>query len=202
MKQKELQDLPLNSIIQHSKKSTLIVIDVETSGFSCEYNHILECAGLILSNLEIVDRFNFFVKPLNGYSVNESALKVQKRSLQEVMKYPKSTAGMKLFEDKILEYSKDTDLIFVGHNVNFDIRFMNAFCNIHNKTDVMKNFKYSICTQRLIKKLVDNNKIVPPSKVSLGFLCEHFNIKNECEHTAMSDAKATYDLFLTLLSHI
>ena len=37
-------------------------------------------------------------------------------------------------------------------------------------------------------------------KVSLKFLCEHFGVENKKAHTALSDARATFEIFVKLMN--
>lgn len=85
----------------------------------------------------------------------------------------------------------------VGHNVAFDFAFLErAFreTGIENPMHYHKLDTISIAYGKLAQSEPDLVKF------SLRELCEYFKIKNQNAHTALSDARATFELYEKLLS--
>jgi DNA polymerase III epsilon subunit-like protein len=91
--------------------------------------------------------------------------------------------------------SKIEGAILVGHNMPFDLSFLDA---AFSKTGLKNPLHYhrldtiSIAWAKLHRE-------VDLEHFSLRELCIRFGIKNENAHTALSDARATYELYKKLM---
>ena len=88
--------------------------------------------------------------------------------------------------------------IVVGQNVAFDWSFL---VNAAGKTKVPldRAVFYAKLDLGSIARGKFAGQAVVPAKYTLRGLCEHFGIKNEQAHTALSDAKATFEIYKRLL---
>ncbi|WP_435163584.1 3'-5' exonuclease [Candidatus Pelagibacter bacterium nBUS_25] len=97
-------------------------------------------------------------------------------------------------EDKILKFIKKS--VLVGHNIDFDIRFLKNNAkntNLANRMEVIQPIDTIHLTAGLFPDL---------KNYELTSLCEHFNIKagDQVRHSALGDCWLTARLFLFLLN--
>ena len=97
-------------------------------------------------------------------------------------------------EDKILKFIKKS--VLVGHNIDFDIKFLKNNAKNTNLANRMKVIQ-PIDTIHLTAGLFPDLK-----NYELTSLCEHFNIKadDQVRHSALGDCWLTARLFLFLLN--
>ena len=84
----------------------------------------------------------------------------------------------------------------VGHNVAFDAGFLEC---AFNKMEMQNTMHYHKLDTVSISwaKLHNDPKL---EHFSLREMCVRFDIKNEHAHTALSDARATFELYKKLMS--
>ena len=62
----------------------IIFIDTETGGVNPEKASLIQLSGIIRIDKKDVEKFNFYIKPFENSEVNEKALEVQGRTLDEL----------------------------------------------------------------------------------------------------------------------
>lgn len=180
------------------KKHNLAFIDLETTGLDPEKHEIIEI-GIIIARqkerdgrgplVEKVEEFEVKIKPEHIETADAEALRICGYNEADWL----FAVDLKQAMEKLAEKTKDA--IMVGHNVAFDWVFLEkAF----EKTDIEPQLHYhKIDTISLaLGKLYDNKDA---QKFSLRALCELLGIKNEKAHTALSDIRATFELYKKLL---
>lgn len=159
-----------------------VVIDIETTGLSPEYCEIIELAAIKINNNEIVDTFSSLVKPKEPIFDYIQILTGITNNM---------VASAPIINDILPSFIKFIgDEIIVGHNVIFDIKFIQKNC-----TNVLGcNFENDyVDTLRISKKLVKYCE-----NYRLETLIKHFNIEQSNFHRALADCHSTYKLFVNL----
>ena len=100
------------------KGAKYCVFDTETTGLSTRYDRIIEFAGVIVQDGQIIDRFSQYVNP--GMKIPEAASRVNHITDEMVADKPRLEDVM----PRILEFMGDS--ILVAHNATFDVGFINA----------------------------------------------------------------------------
>ena len=180
------------------RTENLAFIDAEMTGLDLERHEIIEI-GCVLARqierdnmgprVEIIEEFEFKIKPKHIETADPEALLVNGYDPANWI----SAVGLKKALEVLSE--KTQGAIMVGHNVAFDFAFLNkAFENsgVPNQMHYHKLDTISIAFGRLY----DKHDI---EKFSLRALCEYFGIENKNAHTALSDARATFELYKRLL---
>ena len=180
------------------REHKLAFIDLETTGLDPEKHEIIEI-GLVLAeqsvtpdgkiSLKVTDEFEVKVKPEHIGNANPEGLKICHYSEEGWA----SAADLKKSLEILSE--KTVGAIMVGHNVAFDYAFLeNSFSRtgVENKMHYHKLDTISIA----FAKLYGHQDV---EKLSLRALCEYLKIENKKAHTALSDARATYEIFEKLL---
>ena len=62
----------------------IIFIDTETGGVNAEKSALIQLSGIIEVDGTEKEKFNFYIKPFVNSEVNEKALEVQGRTLEEI----------------------------------------------------------------------------------------------------------------------
>lgn len=179
------------------KTHNLAFIDTETTGLDPDKHEILELACVLVRQvpqqgkgpkLEFIEEFEYKIIPERLQDADPGALRVNGYTKEAW----KDAIPLKEAMEKFAQRTRGA--AFVAHNVVFDIGFVEkAFerAGVRNLMHYQKidtiSFAYS--------KLFHDPRV---EKFSLKFLCEYFNIKNENAHTALSDARATFELFKKL----
>ena len=158
--------------------SDYTVIDIETTGLSAVNNEIIELSALKVRNDEVVEKFSTLIKPENTISSFISNLTGITNNMVE--KAPKITEVLPEFTN----FLKDDCIL--GHNVNFDIKFICANLKKHFNQDLPNDYTDTMKLSRKYCKF-------PSHKLS--FLAEKFGISTQGHHRALNDCIMTYGIY-------
>ncbi len=156
-----------------------VVLDLETTGLSKHYHRITEIAAVKIKNNKIAEKFEELVNP----DVNIPPFITRLTGITNKM--VKNKPDIKNILPKFLDFLEDN--IIIAHNATFD----HGFLSVNTKTHLKKEFSNQrLCTRKLAYRILNHL----PSK-RLETICMHYNIENKDAHRAMSDVKATYQVF-------
>lgn len=168
-------------------KNTFAVVDLETTGTQKERdNHIIQFGCAIVKHMKVVKTYSFMINPHR-----EIPLSVQNLTGihdEDV----KNAKDFSYYAPKIIDILKDT--VFVAHNVNFDLPFLNYELVQHG---------YEALTNRAIDT-VELAKIAFPTLPSykLSDLTDRLDIKHLNPHKADSDAYGTAILLIDTIRQL
>ncbi len=172
------------------RKHNLAFIDIETTGLDLTKHEIIE-VGCVLTTpeLEVIEEFEFKIKPERIEDADPVALKINHYKATDWEDAITLKEAMKTLA------SKTADCIMVGQNVAFDSAFLEYS---FSKTKIKNTMHYHRLDTISIA-WAKFHKDVSFEHFSLREMCLRFGIKNENSHTALSDARATYELYKKLL---
>lgn len=184
-------------------KGNYVVLDCETGGLKATENPITQIAlmGLDHKTGKEICRYESYIKPYNDFVINPVALSKTMVDINDVMR----GADLKDVVKNIIEFCKKvaggklgqwTAPIIVGHNVSFDIAFIEVLFYLANKemTSCFANnngITYYRDTQQMARDFWPNE-----SSIKLGDCCERAGIRLVDAHGAMNDVIATKNLFV------
>lgn len=184
------------------QKSNYIVFDCETGGLDESKNPITQYAAVVLdgSTLKEIDRWETYVKPYNDLEISKEALEKTMVNISDVnsgLSLKEFIAVAKEFwkQHQVRTKYKDMGrLVPVGHNITFDIRFINKAMELDGSKENMFETHYEnfIDTFALAKMTWG---IKGDEKLRLGVCSERAGIDLTDAHGAMNDVEATADLF-------
>lgn len=183
-------------------RTKLFFCDTETTGLNPYKSEINQLAALIDINGKVVDKVDLSMKPDRPLHIHPKALAIQGRTQEEVMAYPDRKIGFATLKNMMGKhvdpYDKKDKFIMVGHNVEFDKKFVQAlFYDVHDAF-FGSWFDYRIvCTVSLGMALTVCGKI-KTKDLKLGTLCDYFKIKLKA-HDAMADIVATREVFYKMV---
>lgn len=186
--------------------SKIFWTDTETTGVDPRSNAVVQIAGIIEIDHEIVEEFELFAAPHEGAAIEQGALDVNKRTIEELIEFPplaQTVDTLKgLFRKYVSPYQRNDKFVVAGYNVGFDYDFLyQAFKRVgdrygigswtfHAKRDVMSTVADAI-TELGFR----------PGNTKLSAVCDALSIDLDA-HDALNDVRATRTVYHTLLPMI
>lgn len=172
------------------RKHNLAFIDIETTGLDVSLHEILEIGCVITDpELKVIEEFEIKIKPEHIENANKVSLKVnhyKEKDWKDALPHRKA---IYIFSKKV------NDCIMVGQNVAFDYGFLDLALLRENFKNTMHYHKLDTISIAWAK--LNKNKDI--EHFSLRDMCKYFNIINENPHSALSDARATFELYKKLM---
>lgn len=178
----------------------LLYLDTETTGLT-DNSAIVQIAGAIEIDNEVVEWFNIRCKPHKGADISESALKTIGFTIEELNQEQESEEALKeleeIFSKYVDRYNKNDKLIMICHNFPFDFRMLYNFYNRLNNRFMGSfiDFKLNVCTLNLVKSLQVMGVLPILENNRLETWCKHFNVSLENAHDALEDIRATREVY-------
>ncbi|MGM0441525.1 MAG: exonuclease domain-containing protein [Elusimicrobiota bacterium] len=185
------------------KESNFCIIDTETGGLDPQKHSILSVGIVIADRENIIDGFEIKIKEDN-IATTPGSMAVNKIDLKEHVKEalsPEDTVN------KIIDYfagrenvmrDDDNKVVPIGHNIYFDIDFMHRLFNLAG-VSYMKYFSHRNLDTSTLLRFFNLTGKLDLNSASLASACEYLEVENSRAHNALSDAKATAEVFQKLL---
>jgi len=169
------------------RATTFVVFDLETTGVSDE-DTITEFGAVKVRGGEVLGEFATLVDPGRGIPPEVVAL----TGITNAMVYtaPRLDAVLPAFMEFI------GGAVLVAHNAGFDVNFVRKACERHG-------YRWprpaTLCTVQLARRVLTREE-APSCRLSA--LAELFHASTKPNHRALSDARATVDVFHSLLERV
>ena len=167
-----------NSAAIPTLEQTFVALDLETTGLDADREKIIQVGAVKFQGDKVLDRFDTFVNP--GRSIPEFIQRLTGIRPDQVSRAPHFSSVSQGLEEFLEDYP------VVGHNIAFDLRFL--------ETHGLPLFNTRYDTWDLASFLLPRT-----AEYSLGSLARQFGLDHERAHQAIDDAEATQQLFVTLL---
>ncbi len=167
------------------RDATYTVFDIETTGLSANFDHIIEISAIKIKDHQVIDQFDAFVNPKQPLSDFTKRLTGIKDS--DV----KNADSIETVLPKFKAFFKDT--IMVAHNATFDM------AHIYENLKTIGQYDGplpTIDTLQIARQLYGDKL----KRFNLKAVAKHFNVELKRHHRAESDTRATGDIFLHMLS--
>lgn len=159
---------------------TFVAFDTETTGLNTENCRIIEIGAVRFDQNGIIDTFNSLINPDQEIPLNIT--EITNINNQMVKDSPKIYQVLPKFLDFL------TDSIVIGHNIQFDLRFLEAEC-LRNNFPVIKN--------TVIDTLQFSRWALPElKKYKQSIIADYFGVNIEAAHRAYDDARVCGNIFL------
>jgi DNA polymerase III alpha subunit (gram-positive type) len=182
-----------------------LALDVEAGGITPDRSILEVYFGVVAPDGALLDELSILTKPDNGpYIVDAQALSVNKIDLvqhdKNAVTYQQAGRLIYDFLNKNSSSGKDR-LIPLGHNVGFDVDFVQAHL-ISKKTWNQFCSYRTRCTGVISGVLTDLGIIPSAQSSSLSSLCNFFHVPIINAHRAKDDAIASANLYFKMLHFI
>ncbi len=155
-------------------------LDLETTGFNPEKDSIIEVSFICVDDNKVVDKFDRVYIP-DKSKISKFVSKLTGITEEEVLNSKNE------IKNDILEIKKKIkDRIIVGHNIDFDIKFL-----LKNGVKIKENKR--IDTHELARILLPKEE-----SFALEILSQKYKFSHNNAHRAMSDVIASWNLFKLL----
>ena len=152
-----------------------VVVDIETTGLSSEKNEIIELSALKVVDGEVSAQFSELVKPkghVSRFITNLTGIT------------PQMLENATDIKDTLINFNEFCkDSVILGHNVKFDLRFIDANMQKHLDKPFENDF---IDTLKIARKFLSDL----PSR-RLGYLADYFEFDSKGMHRALKDCVVT-----------
>lgn len=165
---------------------TFVVVDLETTGCAPGADAITEIGALKLRGGELLGRLDTLVNP----GVPIPPVITVLTGITEAMVFPAPRIDEVL--PQFLEFARDA--VIVGHNIRFDVSFLDAALVAHGYPRLQNR---RVDTVALARRLTRDD--VP--NLRLETLARHYRTTVEPVHRAYADAAATAEVLHSLLEH-
>lgn len=187
----------------------ILWLDEETTGLDPNKHTIVQMAGIIEIDYQVVERFNFYCNPLDK-EISQDALSLTRKTEEQLRAYPHPDEAYKaLF--KILgkycaKFDKADKFYVGGFNAKFDIDFLHVWCQERGEKYLGSFLAASTLDPMHLIAVCDYLGLTDCSELpnrKLVTLCKHFGIKlDENAHDAAYDIEATRELALHLMGKL
>jgi DNA polymerase III alpha subunit (gram-positive type) len=167
--------------------------DTETTGLNPVKNDIVQIAGIIEVDGEVVEKFNIKCQPTSYDDVQPRALEVHGMTIDQIKQFQTAQEGWCHFITIIKKY-KGVKLIPAGHNIPFDIKFLAQwFIKNGSKMNIYDYLSKEVIDTLLIAKSIPKH-VLKTENHKLVTLAAHFDIPIDA-HDALSDIEATKEVY-------
>lgn len=180
------------------KTHNLAFIDLETTGLLLEWHEIIEIGCIVArqipqdfggARMEVIEEIEFKVRPDHIETADPKGLEINGYD-------PAAWANAISLKEALAALSEKTKgAIMVAHNGAFDRAFLEHGFEKTGVKDQMHYHQLDTIPIAFAKLYA----IPSVQKFSLKELCAYYGIENKKAHTALSDARATYELYKKLM---
>jgi ribonuclease T len=196
-------DAPLPAIATRFRGFLPVIVDVETGGFNCATDALLEMAAVFVrfnaaGDLEMGDHHRYIVKPFEGSRLDPASLQVTGIDPFHPLRpaIDEADALRALFQEvrKELKPSGCTRAVLVGHNSFFDLQFLNAAVE---RTGIKRNpfHPFSSFDTATLAGVAYGQTVLSRAVAAAGF-----EWQDDRAHSALYDAEMTARLFCSVVN--
>ena len=180
-----------------------VVVDVETGGFNCQTDALLEIAAVIVGfdaerRLERKETIRYHVKPFEGANIEAASLAVNGIDPDHPLRpaIDERDALGRMFREvrKAIRENRCNRAVLVGHNAHFDLGFLNAAVE---RAAIKRNpfHPFSCFDTATMCGVAFGQTVLSRAAKAAGF-----EFDDEAAHSAAYDAEITADVFCEIVN--
>lgn len=180
-----------------------VVVDVETGGFNCKTDALLEIAAVIVGfddggMLTRQETHRFHVKPFDGANLEDASLAVNGIDPHHPLRpaIDESDALGRVFREvrRAIRENNCNRAVLVGHNAHFDLGFINEAIS---RASIKRNpfHPFSCFDTATLCGIAFGQTVLSRAVKAAGFTFDE-----EAAHSAAYDAEITADVFCEIVN--
>lgn len=176
----------------------ILFFDTETTGINHQVNEIVQFSALVEIDGEVTDQINVMIQPTKWDNIDKGALETTGMTIDQLKTFEEPAVAFRkieqFFQKHIDKYNKNDKFYPAGHNVSFDLDFLQSFWRQYDRygTGTYQNWR-AIDTRTITNFMIMAKMMTDLPDTKLSTLCDHFGIEIKA-HDAMSDIIATREL--------
>lgn len=191
------------SIAERFRGFLPVAVDVETGGFNCKTDALLEIAAVLIDpredgTLTRGETFRYHVKPFEGANLEPASLAINGIDPDHPLRpaIDERDALQRIFREvrRAVREHRCTRAILVGHNASFDLGFLNEAIN---RSEIKRNpfHPFSSFDTATLCGVAYGQTVLSRAVQAAGMPWDE-----ESAHSAAYDAEVTADLFCDIVN--
>lgn len=182
----------------------LLWLDVETTGLNKEKCDIIQLAGIIVIDGEEKERFNLHAQPINWENIEPTSFEKTGMTLEKLKELPMPQEMymkfVSILNKYINPYDRDDKFYIAGHNVRFDLEFLNNFFIKMGNKYFGSYFYYHTVDLLALVTILHTAGLINLSTFKLGDIARYLDIHVDGDlHDAQTDIDLTRKCFCKLV---
>jgi DNA polymerase III epsilon subunit-like protein len=186
----------------------LFFFDVETTGLDPKRHDIIQLAYIIDQEHTIIDKGCFYIAPEHPDAIDPEALAVNKRTLPEILSWPRAHLVYRDFIDMLAHhvdrYDSRDKFYPIAYNGNFDYSFLQTFFKRRDDPYFGAWFNHRLLDPMALIRFLDYEGLINSASHKLKIMAEYFKIvlPDANFHDAIDDVFALRQIFYRVLEYI
>lgn len=170
-------------------------IDFETTGNNPLYDNPLEFGAILIDNdFNIIKEFESFVNPDKKVRITDIAFEIHGIDYERLRNEPAPSEMLSTFFNEF-----GTSYCFAGWNIGFDITFFRRLCNEYNFMKEYNEIDYHHIDVQTLVGFFQRIGYLRKDYNSLSAIADYLKIERNNLHSALQDAKITFEVYKFLL---
>ena len=175
-----------NEVHEELLSATYVVFDIETTGLSVRYDHIIELSAIKISDAQVIEEYSTFIN--TNQSLSDFTTRLTGIKADDLVGAPDIASVIREFQ------AFREGAILVAHNASFDLAHL---YHIEQELGLFTDEAPSIDTLNLSRALYPELKAF-----NLKAISKHLKVELTAHHRAIYDTRATAQILLKQLQEL
>jgi len=180
-----------------------IYLDTETCGLDVKRHAIIQLSGLIEIDGEVVEEFDYKIKPFPGALISKSSMAINGYTIEDLKSFTDHEIVYKDFVGMLAKYvdkyNREDKFHLIGYNCKFDEEFLREFFVMNSDEYFSSWFWWPSLDVAVMAAILTKEVRHKFENYKLETVAKHFGIQFEgSAHNSLADVKATRDLYKVL----
>lgn len=170
-------------------------IDFETTGIDVFRDEPMEFGAVLVDyNFKIKKEFSSKISVNKNVYLTKRAFNIHNISIEELGQFPNQKEVINMFFSEF-----GTNFRLGGWNINFDVSFLRKICHKNGMMVSYNKINYRHIDTQSLGFLAVELGLVDNSIISLNDWVNYFGFSRRNNHSALEDAKLTFEIYKELL---
>jgi len=179
-------------------ENNICFIDFETTGLNLIKDYPIEIGAVLVdSNLDIIKKFQSYIKPTNSFEIEAPSFNIHGISEEIVMSAP---SELSVLTSMFAELG--TNYRIAAWNMSFDLSFFKAWCYRNSFGKILEEINYRHIDVQTICFIAKEMGCISENINSLSQLLTYFGFTRSKYHNALEDAELLYRVYVLLIKKL